>query len=122
MGKTVLVVDDSAYMRGIIKNALTGAGYEIIGEADNGEAAISQALSLNPDLITLDNLLPDMLGVDILRVIKRDSSLRSKVVMVSAVGQDMVVREGISSGAEAYLIKPFTAEQLLNEVNQVWAP
>lgn len=120
MKKTVLIVDDSMYMRTLIKDALEEAGYEILGEAANGESAIDQAMELNPDLITLDNILPDMIGIDILKVIKGEESLKSKVIMISAVGQESVVSEGLQIGAEDYIVKPFTSEQLIESVNKVF--
>ena len=118
MGKTVLVVDDSMYMRTLIKDALLDAGYDVVGEAANGESAIDQAMELNPDLITLDNILPDMIGTDILRVVKGEESLKAKVIMISAVGQESVIQEGMSIGAEDYIVKPFTTEQLIESVNK----
>ena len=121
MTKTVLIVDDSMYMRTIIKDALSGAGYEIIGEAANGESAIDQALELNPDLITLDNILPDMIGTDILRVLKQEEKINSKIIMISAVGQESIIQEGISIGASAYIVKPFSPEQLINEADKATA-
>ncbi len=120
MKKTVLIVDDSMYMRTLIKEALEDAGYEVLGEAVNGESAIDQAMELNPDLITLDNILPDMIGIDILKVIKGEESLSSKVVMISAVGQESVVQEGLQIGAEDYIVKPFTTEQLIESVSKVF--
>ncbi len=120
MNKTVLVVDDSMYMRTLIKDALSGGNYEIVGEAANGESAIDQAMELNPDLITLDNILPDMIGTDILRVLKGEEKLKSKVIMISAVGQESVIQEGMSIGAEDYIVKPFTSEQLLASVNKAF--
>lgn len=118
MGKRVLIVDDSLYMRTMINDALTEAGYEVIGLAANGEAAIDMALDMQPDLITLDNILPDMIGTDILRVLK-DEDLPSKVVMISAVGQDSVIQEGMSLGAEDYIVKPFTAESLVSSIDKI---
>ncbi len=112
MSKNVLIVDDSLYMRTIIKEALESNGYTVIGEASNGEEAIDLAFELQPDFITLDNILPDMIGTDILKVYK-DEGLSSKVVMISAVGQDSVINEGMSLGAIGYIVKPFTPEQLL---------
>lgn len=120
MNKTVLVVDDSMYMRTLIKDALSGGNYEIVGEAANGESAIDQAMELNPDLITLDNILPDMIGTDILRVLKGEENIKSKVIMISAVGQESVIQEGMSIGAEDYIVKPFTSEQLLASVNKAF--
>jgi two-component system, chemotaxis family, chemotaxis protein CheY len=118
MDKNVLIVDDSLYMRTIIKDALGKAGYKIVGEAANGEEAIDMALTLRPDIITLDNILPDMIGTDILKVYAKQRLL-SKVVMVSAVGQDSVIAEGLSLGAIAYITKPFTSEQLLEEIKKL---
>ncbi|MBL6447047.1 response regulator [Fulvivirga sp. 29W222] len=115
MSKSVLVVDDSLYMRTLIKDALSEGGYSIIGEAANGEEAIDLAFELMPDIITLDNILPDMIGTDILKVFKEEG-LTSKVIMISAVGQDSVISEGMSLGALDYIVKPFTSEILLGAV------
>jgi two-component system chemotaxis response regulator CheY len=112
MGKKVLIVDDSLYMRTLIKDALEEGGYEIVGQAANGEEAIDLAFELQPDIITLDNILPDMIGTDILKVYK-DEGLPSKVYMISAIGQDSVISEGMTLGAEDYIVKPFTSEQLV---------
>ncbi|MFD0998649.1 response regulator [Ohtaekwangia kribbensis] len=115
MNKNVLIVDDSLYMRTIIRDALQQNGYHIVGFAANGEQAIDMAFELKPDIITLDNILPDMIGTDVLKVY-REEGLRSKVVMISAVGQESVIQEGIALGAKAYIIKPFTTEHLLETV------
>lgn len=117
MSKNVLIVDDSLYMRTLIKDALEKGGFKIIGQAANGEEAIDMAFELQPDIITLDNILPDMIGTDILKVYK-DEGLKSRVVMISAVGQESVINEGLSLGANAYIVKPFTSEQLLSIVGQ----
>lgn len=117
MGKTVLIVDDSLYMRTVIKDALEGAGYTIVGQAANGEAAIDMAFELEPDIITLDNILPDMIGTDILKVYKEEG-LAAKVVMISAVGQESVIEEGMSLGAADYIVKPFTSEQLIESLTK----
>lgn len=119
MSKRVLIVDDSLYMRTMINEALKNAGYEIVGQAGNGESAIDMALDLKPDLITLDNILPDMIGTDILKVLKQDEGLDSKVIMISAVGQESVIQEGMSLGASDYIVKPFTTEGLIAAVNKV---
>lgn len=120
MAKKVLIVDDSLYMRTIIKDALVNAGYEVIGQAANGETAIDMAIELQPDLITLDNILPDMLGLDILNVLKEEE-LDSKIIMISAVGQESVVEEGIKRGVSQYIVKPFTSEFLIETVRKVLA-
>jgi two-component system chemotaxis response regulator CheY len=120
MSKKVLIVDDSLYMRSVINESLLEAGYEVIGQAANGESAIDMALSEKPDLITLDNILPDMLGLDILKVLKDEGS-EAKVIMITAVGQQSVVDEGMALGADAYIVKPFTAEQLINSAEKVFS-
>ncbi len=117
MGNKVLIVDDSLYMRTIIKDALEEAGFVIVGQAATGEAAIDMAFDLDPDVITLDNILPDMIGTDILKVYKKEG-LKAKVIMVSAVGQESVIDEGLSLGASSYIVKPFTSEQLLSAVKK----
>jgi two-component system, chemotaxis family, chemotaxis protein CheY len=118
MSKNVLIVDDSLYMRTVIKDALENAGFNVVGQAANGEQAIDLAFNLRPDIITLDNILPDMIGTDILKVYG-DEGLPSKVIMISAVGQESVIQEGLSLGAKAYIVKPFTSDQLLQEVQKL---
>jgi two-component system, chemotaxis family, chemotaxis protein CheY len=118
MGKKVLVIDDSLYMRTLIKDALSAAGYDIVGMAGTGESGIDMAFEFQPDIITLDNILPDMLGIDILKVFKEED-VKAKVVMISAVGQQSVVDEGIKLGAMDYIVKPFTSEQLVDCIKKI---
>lgn len=119
MKNRILIVDDSRYMRKTINEAVTKAGFEVVGEAANGEAAIDLAFELVPDFITLDNILPDMVGIDVLKAIKSDESLaNSKVIMVSAVGQQSIINEGLSLGASDYLIKPFTTNEIVNSIQK----
>ncbi len=117
MGKTVLVVDDSTYMRLHIKRLLSENGYDVIGVAKNGETAIDMALELEPEIITLDNILPDMTGIDVLKVIKQRGN-KSAVIMVSAVGQQSAILEGMNVGASEYIIKPFEDEVLLEVMSK----
>ena len=119
MAKTVLIVDDSMYMRAVIKDALEAEGWEVVGQAANGEQAIDMAMDTDPDLITLDNILPDMIGIDILKIYKEEE-LESKVIMISAVGQQSVIDQGMQLGADDYIVKPFTPEQLVERVNKVF--
>ena len=105
-------------MRTVIKDALETAGYKIVGQAANGEEAIDLAFELQPDIITLDNILPDMIGTDILKVYTQEGLL-SKVIMISAVGQESVIQEGLSLGAKAYIVKPFTSDQLVTEIGKL---
>lgn len=118
MSAKILIVDDSLYMRTVIKDALESAGYEVVGQAPNGETAIDMALELEPDLITLDNILPDMIGTDILKTYKEEE-LEAKVIMISAVGQQSVIDQANEIGCDAYIVKPFTPEQLVDKVKEV---
>lgn len=116
--KTVLIVDDSAYMRALIKIALTDAGYAVVGEAENGEKALSMARSLQPDLMTLDNILPDMFGIEILQKLTSENTA-TKIIMISAVGQDRIINKVKKMGALGYIVKPFEPELLVKTVNEV---
>lgn len=115
MNKRILIVDDSFYMRTMLKNMLTDAGYEVVGEAANGAQAVEMANATTPDLITLDVILPDNTGLDVLKSI-RQTQPNAKVVMCSAVGQEVIVNEAIESGALAYIVKPFSEEKVLEIV------
>lgn len=114
----VLIVDDSVYMRSLIKSILTKNGYDIIGEASNGEEAIDLSIELNPDIITMDNILPDMKGVDILLTLKEEG-IYSNIVMVSAVGQERVQKLAYDRGAISYVVKPFNTHDLVHAVKKL---
>ncbi|HEY9046503.1 MAG TPA: response regulator [Ohtaekwangia sp.] len=115
MSKKVLIVDDSRYMRMLIQEALEQSGYTVVGQASTGEQAIDMAFDLQPDIVTLDNILPDMIGLDILKAYQA-GNLASSVVIISAVGQESVIQEGLTLGARGYIVKPFTQEQLLQTI------
>lgn len=117
--RKILVVDDSYYMRTMLKNLLSDAGHEIIGEAANGEEALKLARTLGPDMVTLDVILPDTTGLEVLKEIKKDMP-QLKVVIVSAVGQELVVNEAIQNGAIAYIVKPFNEDKVLEVVDNVF--
>ncbi|UYZ64442.1 response regulator [Hymenobacter weizhouensis] len=115
MKNRILIVDDSFYMRTMLKNMLTDAGYEVVGEAANGQQAVEMAVQTTPDLITLDVILPDNTGLDVLKEIRKEQP-DVKVVMCSAVGQEVIVNEALESGASAYIVKPFSEEKVLEIV------
>ena len=118
MKKRILIVDDSFYMRTMLKNMLTDAGYEVVGEAPNGQTALQLAKETKPDLITLDLILPDNTGLDVLKGIKKDQPAM-KIIIVSAVGQEVIVNEAVESGALSYIVKPFSEEKVLETVSKV---
>ena len=116
--KRILVVDDSFYMRTIIKNMLIDAGYDVVGEAGTAEEAISETAKLKPELITLDLILPDNNGTELLQRIKNDHP-HIKVVVVSAVGQELILDKAKDLGAEDYITKPFEEQEVLRTIKDV---
>jgi len=110
--KRVLIVDDSAVMRMMIKNILISNGYEIAGEAGNGKAGVKKYKELMPDIVTMDVTMNEMNGVEALsRIIGIDPD--AKVIMVSSMGQEVIVRDAIILGAKGFILKPFSEKQIV---------
>ena len=114
----VLIVDDAAFMRISIKNMLTNNGYEIIGEAENGAVGVEMYKELKPDIVTMDITMPEMSGLDALKEIQKFDP-QAKVVMVSAMGQETMVREAIMSGAKGFIVKPFKEEGIIAAIKKL---
>ena len=111
----MLVVDDAAFMRKVLSDALTSAGHEVVGEAADGNQALASYQELSPDLTTLDITMPDKDGIATLReLIALDPAAR--VIICSALGQEAKVLEAIKLGAKDFVVKPFDAERLLGAV------
>ncbi|QHL86216.1 response regulator [Nibribacter ruber] len=117
--KRILIVDDSFYMRTMLKNMLLDAGYDVVGEAPDGKTALEMAKEKIPDLVTLDVILPDNTGLDVLKGIKQDNP-DIKVIIVSAVGQEVIVNEATEYGALTYIVKPFSEDKVLEALNQAF--
>src|SRR5690242_4899089 len=116
----ILVVDDAAFMRKMVSDALTKGGHEVVGEAGNGVEAVSQFQELKPELTTLDITMPEKDGLAALReIIEIDPTAR--VVMCSALGQETKVLESIKAGAKDFVVKPFQAERVLEAVGKALA-
>ena len=109
----VLVVDDAAFMRKMVSDALTKGGHEVVGEGANGEEAVAQYQELKPELTTLDITRPEKDGVEALReIVAIDPSAR--IIMCSALGQESKVLEAVKSGAKDFVVKPFQADRILD--------
>jgi two-component system, chemotaxis family, chemotaxis protein CheY len=118
VGHTVLVCDDAIFMRTMIADILTQAGYEVIGEAESGLQAVEKYRQLKPDLVTMDIVMPDMGGIDAVREIcKTDPD--AKILMCSAMGQQALVVEAIQAGAKDFVVKPFQPSRVLEAVQRV---
>jgi len=108
----VLVVDDAMFMRAMLKKVLTEAGFEIAGEAENGQIAVERYKELKPDLVMMDITMPEMDGLAALKeIMKVDSG--AKVVMCTALGQERNVAEALKIGAKDYIIKPFREDKVV---------
>jgi two-component system chemotaxis response regulator CheY len=116
MGKRLLIVDDSAVMRGILKQTLSDAGYTIAGEAPNGVEAVKAYDNLHPDLVIMDIMMPEMDGVKAVVAI-RALDPEARILMCSSIGQESMIDESFAAGATMYIVKPFENEQLLEAVN-----
>jgi two-component system chemotaxis response regulator CheY len=116
----VLVVDDAAFMRKMVSDALTAGGHEIVGEAGNGNEAFSQFQSLKPDVMTLDITMPEKDGLAALKEILAFDPT-AKVVMCSALGQESKVLESIKAGAKDFVVKPFQADRVNDAISKALA-
>jgi len=118
MGKKILIVDDAAFMRMMIKDILTKNGYEVAGEAENGARAIEKYKELNPDLVIMDITMPEVDGIQAVKEIKKLNS-DSKIIMCSAMGQQAMVIESIQAGARDFIVKPFQPDRVIEAVKKV---
>jgi two-component system chemotaxis response regulator CheY len=109
----VLVVDDAAFMRKMVGDALTKGGHEVVGEAANGEEAVQRFQELAPELTTLDITMPEKDGLAALKeIVSLDPGAR--VIMCSALGQESKVLEAVKSGAKDFVVKPFQPDRILD--------
>lgn len=117
MGKRVLVVDDAAFMRMMIKDILTKNGYEVVAEANDGLQAIEKYKEVSPDLVTMDITMPEMDGITALKEIKKIDA-NAKVIICSAMGQQAMVIDAIQAGAKDFIVKPFQQERVIEAVKK----
>ncbi|MBR7552899.1 response regulator [Allobacillus sp. GCM10007491] len=118
MAKKILIVDDAAFMRMMIKDILVKNGFEVVGEAQDGVEAVEKYAELQPDLVTLDITMPEKDGLTALKeILSADSD--AKVIMCSAMGQQSMVIDAIQAGAKDFIVKPFQADRVLEAINKV---
>ncbi len=118
MAKNILICDDAAFMRMMIKDILTKNGYNVAGEAENGLKAVEKYNELKPDLVLMDITMPEMDGIQALKKIKAGDP-GAVVIMCSAMGQQAMVIESIQAGAKDFIVKPFQADRVLEAVKKV---
>ena len=116
--KRVMVCDDAAFMRMMIKDILVKNGYEIAAEAENGLKAVERYPEARPDLVLMDITMPEIDGIEAVRRIKALDP-NANVIMCSAMGQQVMVIEAIQAGAKDFIVKPFQADRVLEAVRKV---
>jgi two-component system, chemotaxis family, chemotaxis protein CheY len=116
--KRVLIVDDNLFMRMVIKNILTKYGCEIAGEAADGVEAVEKYQQLKPDIVTMDITMPQMNGIEAVKEIKKIDA-HAKIVMLTAMGQQFVLKEAIRAGAVDFIVKPFKEEKVLECIRRL---
>ncbi|KKO53273.1 MULTISPECIES: response regulator [Paenibacillus] len=117
MANRILIVDDAAFMRMMIRDILTKNGFEVVGEAQDGAQAIEKFKELRPDLITMDITMPEMDGIAALKEIKKTDP-NAKVIMCSAMGQQAMVIDAIQAGAKDFIVKPFQSDRVIEAINK----
>lgn len=118
MDKKILLVDDAAFMRMMLKDTLKKNGYENIIEAADGEIAVQQFKQEKPDLVIMDITMPNKNGLEALKEIK-ELDPNANVVMCSAMGQESMVVDAIKSGAKDFIVKPFKGDRVLKTVQGI---
>jgi two-component system chemotaxis response regulator CheY len=118
MLRTVLICDDAVFMRTMLSDILSNAGFSVVGQAQTGSEAVAKYKELQPDLVTMDIVMPDMGGIDAVREIVKEHP-DAKILMCSAMGQQSLVVEAIQAGARDFVVKPFQPSRVLEAVQRV---
>ncbi|BFK81919.1 MULTISPECIES: response regulator [Clostridium] len=114
----ILIVDDAAFMRMMIKDILEKNGFNVIGEASNGLEAIELYKKEKPDIVTMDITMPKVDGIEAVKLIKEYDN-EAKIIMCSAMGQQAMVMDAIRAGAKDFIVKPFQADRVIEAINKV---
>lgn len=117
---TLLVVDDALFMRETVKAIASEGGFEIVGEAENGQQAIEQYRKLQPDLVTMDITMPVLSGLDATKAIVEEFP-QARIIVITALGQQKLVIKALENGAKDFLTKPFDREQFISTLRQISA-
>lgn len=118
MAVKVLIVDDASFMRVMLKNILQKHGYEVVGEAGNGQVAFEEYKAKKPDIVTMDITMPEVDGITAVRMIKEyDKS--ANIIMCSAMGQQSMVIESLKAGAKDFVVKPFVEEKVIDAIKKI---
>jgi len=116
--KKVLIIDDSSLMRRLLRNIVIKNGYDVVGEATNGKLGVEKYKELNPDIVTMDLVMDEMNGIEALRLIIEENP-DANVIMVSSMGQEVIVRDAIVTGAKDFLLKPFDEKEVMDAIKRL---
>ncbi|HPT62831.1 MAG TPA: response regulator [Candidatus Atribacteria bacterium] len=114
----IMIVDDAAFMRMMLKDILTKNGYEVVAEASNGHEAVLKYEETRPDLVTMDITMPEMDGITAVKEIRKKDP-QAKIIMCSAMGQQAMVVDAIQAGARDFIVKPFKPDRVVEAVKKV---
>ncbi|MDH8678346.1 response regulator [Fusibacter bizertensis] len=118
MAKKILVVDDAMFMRKLLSDILTKAGFEVVAEAGNGQEAYQKYKEFLPDVVTMDITMPEVTGLEGVKMITAEFP-DAKILMCSAMGQESMVIDSVKSGAKGFIVKPFVAEKVIAEIQKL---
>lgn len=118
MAKTVMITDDTAFMRMTLRNVIEKNGYNVIGEAGDGEEAVALYRELRPDMVTMDITMPKMDGITAIKEIMKFDP-EAKIIVCSAMGQKPMVIEALNAGAKDFLVKPFESERVVESLRKI---
>jgi two-component system chemotaxis response regulator CheY len=118
MGAKVLIVDDALFMRNMLRNIFSESGFDIVGEAQNGNEAIEMYQRLKPDLVTMDIVMPEKNGIEALKeIMAADGTAR--IFICSALGQESLIMEALEAGARDFIVKPFKPPKVIEVAQKV---
>jgi len=116
--KTVLIVDDSAMIRRLLRNIVVKNGFKVVGEANTGKKGFEKFKQLNPDIVTMDMVMDEMTGLESLKHIL-EFDPKANVIIVSSMGQTVIIRDAIVAGAKDFLIKPFDEKDVMDSIRKL---
>ncbi|MBW1795969.1 MAG: response regulator [Deltaproteobacteria bacterium] len=118
MSAKILIVDDAAFMRMMLSDILVDKGHNVVGEAKDGEEALRLYKEMKPNIVTMDIVMPGVGGIESIREIMKIDP-EAKILVVSAMGQEALVREAVEAGAKGFVVKPFKPEKVIEEVENI---
>ena len=118
MAARILIVDDALFMRNMLRNIFSESGFDVVGEAQNGNEAVEKYRELKPDLVTMDIVMPEKNGIEALKEIMGEDA-GARIVICSALGQESLIMEALEAGARDFIVKPFKPPKVIEVTQKV---